>query len=329
MGDPAGIGPDVVLAAWANRKKTQLPFFLFIGDPDLVIKRAQVMGLKVPIETLDDPATARSCFADALPLYPVRLENTVSPGQPDPTAAPAILSSIELAVELALEGRASAIVTAPINKKLLYEAGFRHPGHTEFLGALAQRSGLQATPVMMLACDELRVVPATIHIPLKDVPGTLSADLIVQTITVTADALSREFGIDNPRIAVTGLNPHAGENGAIGEEEIRIVTPAIEAARAQGINVSGPFPADTIFQGRLRADYDVVVTMYHDQALIPIKTLAFERAVNVTLGLPIVRTSPDHGTAYDLAGTGRCDPTSMIEALLLAGRLAANREARA
>lgn len=327
MGDPAGIGPDITLSAWARRDKAGLSAFAVLGDPNVFRARAESLGLSVPIKTIVEPGEARAVFANALPVLPVPLPHAVHAGKGDTASGRATIDAIEQGAQFVLTGVADALVTNPINKKILYEAGFDHPGHTEFLGALAEAHGENANPVMMLACRELRVVPATVHIPLKEVPSALTRQSLARTIKTTADALSRQFGIDGPRIAVTGLNPHAGENGAMGNEEIDVIAPVIDALLGEGLNLSGPHPADTIFQERLRDSYDAVVTMYHDQALVPIKTLAFDRAVNVTLGLPFIRTSPDHGTAYDLAGTGRANDTSFIEALHMAALLASRHRA--
>lgn len=322
MGDPAGIGPDIALAAWQARNA--LPPFVLVGDPDILAARADRLGLDVPLKVCEPGGDVAEVFPQALPILPVPLAAPVEAGVPAKHSAAAVIAAIEKGVDLLYARAASALVTNPINKALLLEGGFSHPGHTEFLGELARRHGDGAFPVMMLASDELRVVPATVHIPLRSVPGALSEALILRTIDVTAQSLKRQFGIASPRIAVTGLNPHAGESGAIGREEIEFIVPAIEKAQERGMaDVSGPYPADTIFQERLRQSYDAVITMYHDQALVPIKTLAFDRAVNLTLGLPFIRTSPDHGTAYDLAGTGRANPGSLIAAIRLAGRLAA------
>jgi 4-hydroxythreonine-4-phosphate dehydrogenase len=329
MGDPAGIGPDLTLEAWRQKVDGSSAPFVAIGDPDLFNQRARLLGLGVPVCTVSSAADAPGIFPGALPVLPIRLVRPAQPGQPDPRAAPAVLSAIEKGVDLVMGGDAAALVTNPINKALLYDAGFSHAGHTEFLGELAQARGAEAYPVMMLVCDEFRVVPATVHIPLKDVPNALSQERLVRVAQVTANALKSRFGIPRPRLAVTGLNPHAGEDGALGREEIEIIQPALRELAASGVETTGPHPADTIFQERLRARYDAVITMYHDQALIPVKTLAFDRAVNVTLGLPFVRTSPDHGTAYDLAGTGRANPSSLITALRLAGQLGAVRKAAA
>lgn len=316
LGDPAGIGPDITLLAYQARRVEPIPPFLWLGDPDVLADRAEALGLAVPMAQIDDPALAVERFAEELPVLPIALPVSVAPGRPDPKAAAAIERSIEHAVELALAGEASAVVTNPISKAVLTRAGFAFPGHTEFLAHLA--GGDPATAVMMLASAELKVVPVTIHLPLKEVPCALSQSLILSTLTITARDLARYFGLPRPRIAVTGLNPHAGEEGTMGKEEIDIIVPAIEAARAQGLDVTGPYPADALFHAAARKGYDVVVAMYHDQALIPFKTLAFEVGVNVTLGLPFIRTSPDHGTAFSLAGTGKASPRSLIEALRLA-----------
>jgi 4-hydroxythreonine-4-phosphate dehydrogenase len=316
LGDPAGVGPDITLLAYQARHAEEIPPFLWLGDPALLADRAEALGLAVPIVRIDDPALAVERFAEELPVLPAPLSAPVAPGHPDSKAAPAIQRSIERAVELALAGEASAVVTNPISKAVLTRAGFAFPGHTEFLAHLA--GGSASAAVMMLASEHLKVVPVTIHLPLKEVPGALSRALVLATLTTTARDLARYFGLPRPRIAVTGLNPHAGEDGTMGEEEIDIIVPAIEAARAQGLDVTGPYPADTLFHARARKGYDVAVAMYHDQALVPFKTLAFEEGVNVTLGLPFVRTSPDHGTAFSLAGTGKASPRSLIEALRLA-----------
>lgn len=329
MGDPAGIGPDIALAAWQARRQESLPPFFLVGDPDLLQARGKQLGLDVPVRCCEPSDDLANIFENALPVLSVPLTYPVKAGIPDPHAAPAIIKAIEIGVDLIYAGTASAVVTNPINKALLLETGFSHPGHTEFLGILARRHGGEAFPVMMLASEEFRVIPATVHIPLRAVPEALNKTLLLRTIEVTADCLTGWFGVPSPRIAVTGLNPHAGESGAIGREEIEIIAPAIDEARSKGLNdISGPYPADTIFQKRLRRTYDAVITMYHDQALVPIKTLAFDRAVNLTPGLPFIRTSPDHGTAYDLAGTGKARPTSLMEAIRLAAKLAATAGAK-
>jgi 4-hydroxythreonine-4-phosphate dehydrogenase len=322
LGDPAGIGPDITLQAYAQRSSASIPPFVFLGDPDVLANRARALGLNVAIEALGDVADAPSVFADALPVLPVSVDRPVVAGHPDPAAAPAVLQSIERAVSLVRDGAASAAVTNPISKATLTRAGFGFPGHTEFLAVLSGRNTSDA--VMMLVGGGLRVVPVTIHMPLKTVIGALTEARILATLKITARDVARFFGLPRPRIAVTGLNPHAGEQGTMGSEEIDIIAPAVEAARREGLDVSGPYPADTMFHADARRTYDVAVAMYHDQALIPVKTLAFDTGVNVTLGLPFVRTSPDHGTAFALAGTGKASPRSLIEALRLAETMARN-----
>lgn len=318
MGDPAGIGAEIAVGAYASGLVIR-PFFL-IADPAALSGLAARAG--IGIEVIAGPGLAASVFPRALPVLAEPLAAAAVPGRPDPANASVTIRAIERAVALTMAGDAGAVVTNPINKKALYDgAGFAFPGHTEFLAHL----GGVTRPVMMLAGPSLRVVPVTIHIALAAVPAALTADLIVETGRITAAGLATDFGIPAPRLAVSGLNPHAGEGGAIGREEIEIIAPAIARLRAEGIDATGPYPADTMFHAAARARYDAALTMYHDQGLIPIKALDFDRGVNVTLGLPFVRTSPDHGTAYDIAGTGRADPTSLIEALNLAARLAANR----
>jgi 4-hydroxythreonine-4-phosphate dehydrogenase len=322
LGDPAGIGPDITLQAYAQRSSAPIPPFVFLGDPDVLANRARALGLNVAIEALGDVADAPSVFADALPVLPISVDRPVVAGHPDPAAAPAVLQSIERAVSLVRDGAATAAVTNPISKATLTRAGFGFPGHTEFLAVLSGRNTSDA--VMMLVGGGLRVVPVTIHMPLKTVIGALTEARILATLKITARDVARFFGLPRPRIAVTGLNPHAGEQGTMGSEEIDIIAPAVEAARREGLDVSGPYPADTMFHADARRTYDVAVAMYHDQALIPVKTLAFDTGVNVTLGLPFVRTSPDHGTAFALAGTGKASPRSLIEALRLAETMARN-----
>ncbi len=327
MGDPAGIGGELTLAAW---QKADTPVFVAIDDPDRLSAIARTLGIDLRLRVLDqpnavpraDPADLNRWFADSLPVIPCPLPGIATPGRLDPAHGAAVLASIRTAVSLVTTGTAAAIVTNPIHKANLYAAGFEHPGHTEFLAALA---GLSDPPVMMLAGPSLRVVPATIHCPLGDVPRALTRPVIEHAARVTLAALSRDFAIANPRIAVSGLNPHAGEGGALGTEEAAVVEPAIEALRRDGARVTGPAAADSLFHADARQHYDAAICMYHDQALIPIKTLDFDRAVNVTLGLPFVRTSPDHGTALDIAGQGRANPTSFLCALRLATQLAANR----
>ncbi len=321
MGDPAGIGPDISLMSWLRRDAEGLPPFAFLGDPDLLRDRAAKLGLLVPVEMIGAMSEAAAAFKHALPVLPCPLKAPVEAGKPSPEAAPAIIAAIERAVALTLGGEAGAVVTNPIAKHILASAGFPHPGHTEFLGALAEAQGLSATPVMMLCGADLRVVPVTIHIPLARVPLALTTALIIETARVTAAGLMRYFGIAAPRLALTGLNPHAGEEGMLGHEDRDIIVPAIAELHAEGFDVTGPHPADTLFHARARQGYDAALAMYHDQALIPLKTLAFDEGVNVTLGLPFIRTSPDHGTAFDIAGTGKARPDSLIAALRLAAQM--------
>jgi 4-hydroxythreonine-4-phosphate dehydrogenase len=323
IGEPAGIGPDIALAAWRRRVELALPPFYLVAEPEFLISRAKTLKVDVPV-TVVEPADAAEAFASALPVAQLGMAITAQPGQPDESSAPAAIGAVRRAVADVMRGDASAIVTNPIAKSVLYRAGFTEPGHTEYLGKLVQEmSGTHVVPVMLLWSQELAVVPVTIHIPVKDVPGRLTTELVVETGRIVARDLTRRFGIAKPRIAVAGLNPHAGEDGEMGDEDIRIVAPAIAQLKADGIDARGPLPADTMFHAAARANYDVALCMYHDQALIPIKTLAFDTGVNVTLGLPFVRTSPDHGTAFDIAGTGRADPSSLIAALKLAARLSA------
>ena len=318
MGDPAGIGPELALAAWRDRTPGA-PFVVFAA-PGILAAAAGRMGLAVPIiET--DPAGAGAVFGSGLPVVPLKSAVEDSPGRPDAANAAATIELIERAVEAVRQAQARAVVTNPIAKATLYEAGFKHPGHTEYLGELAKAWGAPAFPVMMIWSETLKVVPVTIHIPLADAPKVLTAELIIRTARIVDHDLRARFGVPRPRLALAGLNPHAGEGGAMGREEITIIKPAIEALKAQGIDVVGPLPADTMFHARARARYDAALTMYHDQGLIPVKTLAFDEGVNVTLGLPFVRTSPDHGTAFDIAGKGIANPSSLIAALKLADRL--------
>jgi len=322
LGEPAGIGPDIAIKAWLSRNELKLPAFYLLGDRDFVAKRAKILGLNIELACVS-AEQAVAAFASALPIVATGRVATAQPGQPDETSAEAALASVRRAVADVVAGQASAIVTNPIAKSVLYRAGFRHPGHTEFLAELAASGGDTAQPVMMLWSPVLAVVPVTIHLPLRDAVTTLSSDLIVSTARILVADLKARFGLTAPRLAVTGLNPHAGEDGTLGTEDQDIVAPAVEILRAEGIAVRGPLPADTLFHDAARKTYDCAICMYHDQALIPIKTIAFDDAVNVTLGLPFIRTSPDHGTAFDIAGTGRANPASLIAALRLAARMAA------
>lgn len=326
MGDPAGIGPELAVAAWRSRH--ELPPFIVVGDVGVMARAAHAQGVEVAaLEAVPD---ATGLPADRLPVLPVAEPATLAePGKPDPANAPATIASIRQAVALARSGAVAGVVTNPIAKSVLYAAGFSHPGHTEFLAELcADEAGAAPTPVMMLWCEELAVVPVTIHIPLAEVPRRLSTAGIVNTGRIVALELRERFGVTKPRLAIAGLNPHAGEDGALGHEDATVVAPAIAALQAEGIDAFGPLPADTMFHARARAGYDAALCMYHDQALIPIKTIAFDDGVNVTLGLPIIRTSPDHGTAFDIAGKGVARPDSLVAALRLAARLARPIEAR-
>jgi 4-hydroxythreonine-4-phosphate dehydrogenase len=323
IGEPAGIGPDIALTAWRRRAELGLPPFYLIGDPHFLARRVRQLALEVPIAEIA-PDAANANFAKALPVVALDLTVTAEPGRPDASSAPAAIAAIRRAVSDVMAGTAAALVTNPVAKNVLYRSGFAEPGHTEYLARLAEENGGQpAHSVMMLWSPEVAVIPVTIHLPLKQVPHVLSTELIVRTGRIAARDLATRFGIARPRLAVAGLNPHAGEDGAMGDEDRGIVAPAVRCLNDEGIDARGPLPADTLFHQAARATYDVVLCMYHDQALIPIKTLAFDHAVNVTLGLPFVRTSPDHGTAFDIAGSGRADPGSFIAALRLAARLAA------
>ncbi len=326
MGDPAGIGLDITLRAFADRTLQPVPRFVLIACARATRERAHLLGLtqSCQLHVAHDLASALLGPPDALPLVDLPTHAVVKPGISDVANAPTIIAAIESAVGAVFDGAASGVVTNPIAKATLSAAGFPHPGHTEFLAELAmrRRPGRSFVPVMMLASDELRVVPLTVHIPLARVPSQLSIAKISETVRITIADLTRYFGIKRPRIAIAGLNPHAGESGTLGREEIDIIAPAIAALKAEGHDIAGPLSADTMFHAAARARYDAAIAMYHDQALIPIKTIAFDSGVNVTLGLPFVRTSPDHGTAFDIAGTGRANPSSLVAALRLAERMA-------
>jgi 4-hydroxythreonine-4-phosphate dehydrogenase len=322
LGEPAGIGPDITIAAWLRRRELSLPAFYLLGDEALIAQRAKALGVEIRIAAVS-PDGAESVFADALPVVATGERATAAPGKPDASSAPAALASIRQAVSDVRAGRATAVVTNPIAKSVLYRAGFRHPGHTEFLAELASVDGRLPQPVMMLWSPRLAVVPVTIHVSLREALSQLTSELIVSTVRIVATELTSRFGIARPRIAISGLNPHAGEDGSLGHEEQTVIAPALKILRNDGIDARGPLPADTMFHEAARAGYDCAVCMYHDQALIPIKTVAFDDAVNVTLGLPFIRTSPDHGTAFDIAGTGKANPASLIAALKLASRMAA------
>lgn len=308
-GEPAGIGPEIAYKAW-DTLRADLPFF-YIGDPRHLPKGGNIAIISHP-----DEATA-ACV-HGLPVLRHDFPGNTTPACPDPRDAQSVIDVIARAVALVQSGAASAVCTAPIHKKVLKDgAGFIHPGHTEYLADLAEVDRV----VMMLASDKLRVVPVTIHIALADVPRALTAELLRDTIRITRDGLIAQFGIPAPRISVAGLNPHAGEGGAMGHDEIDMIAPLLNTMRGEGYDISGPLPADTMFHAAARARYDVAICMYHDQALIPIKTLDFDRGVNVTLGLPFIRTSPDHGTAFDISGREIANPSSLIEALKLAANM--------
>jgi 4-hydroxythreonine-4-phosphate dehydrogenase len=319
MGEPAGIGGEIALRAWRERAASAVPPFFLIDDPDRIAALSARLGWDVPM-AVAEPESAGRVFSGALPVVPLPLPHRVEPGRPDRANAPQVIESIACGVALVRQGRAAALVTNPIQKEVLYASGFPYPGHTEYLAALA---GAQIA--MLLACPELRVVPVTIHESLRRAIELLTSARIVATGRLVAAAMTRDFGISAPRLAIAGLNPHAGEGGAMGREEIDIIIPAIAELRRDGIDASGPWPPDTMFHAAARAKYDVALCMYHDQALIPLKTIDFSGGVNVTLGLPFIRTSPDHGTALDIAGTGTADPTSLVAALKLAANMAATR----
>jgi 4-hydroxythreonine-4-phosphate dehydrogenase len=322
LGEPAGIGPDIAIAAWLRRTELGLPPFYLLGDGEFIGMRAKALGVPVKLAEAGAEQTL-DIFADALPIVATGEITTAAPGRPDSTSAPSAIASIRRAVDDVIAGRAAAVVTNPIAKSVLYRAGFEHPGHTEFLAELAVVGGKQPQPVMMLWSPALAVVPVTVHQSLRDAIAGLTSELIVTTARIVVRDLRARLGVARPRLAISGLNPHAGEDGTLGVEEQTIIAPAIAILRDEGIDVRGPLPADTMFHAAARASYDCALCMYHDQALIPIKTVAFDDAVNVTLGLPFIRTSPDHGTAFDIAGTGRANPSSLIAALRLAARMAA------
>ncbi|MBU1377826.1 MAG: 4-hydroxythreonine-4-phosphate dehydrogenase PdxA [Alphaproteobacteria bacterium] len=324
LGDPAGIGPEIVVKAWRELRATG-PGFFVVGDAQAVASAPTAVARQV--RSISNPDEALAVFPDAIPVLDLPLRGPVVAGQPTPVAAGAIIQWIETAVGLALSGTVSGVVTAPIAKAPLYAAGFKFPGHTEFLGELTSAASFDGArgPIMMLAAADLRVTLVTVHEPLAQVSGKLSIQAVVNAGLVTAQALRRDFGIAAPRIAVAGLNPHAGESGGIGREEIEIVEPAVRALKDLGVDARGPYPSDTLFHAEARAGYDAALCLYHDQALIPIKMLDFWGGVNVTLGLPIVRTSPDHGTAFDIAGRGIARPDSLIAAIRLADEIARRR----
>lgn len=324
MGEPAGIGGEIAIKAWLERKKYKLPPFFVIGDPHWLA----AIDPQAAIREITAPSECAARFKLALPVLPLRLAKAALPGKPDAGNAEAVLAAIRVGVKLAKHGAISALVTNPIEKAVLYGAGFSHPGHTEFL---AELTGATKPPVMLLACPAsgkdpgLRVAPVTVHLPLAEVAAQIDRTRIIETARTVAAALAGDFGIAAPRLAIAALNPHAGEQGALGREEIEIIAPAVADLMGMGINAQGPFPADTLFHAGARRRFDCVICMYHDQALIPLKTIDFARGVNVTLGLDIVRTSPDHGVALDIAGQGVADPASLIAALHMARDIARSR----
>jgi 4-hydroxythreonine-4-phosphate dehydrogenase len=322
IGDPAGIGPEIVAKAWSARATSRLDPFFAVGDP-----RTIESVWRGPMQRIKDPRDALQVFSEALPIFAVEEARPDIPGRPTYEGARCALQSLELATGLTMAGAARALVTGPVCKSQLYAIGFNHPGQTEFV---AERCGVaHDNAVMMLAGPSLRVVPVTTHMPLADVSRVLSVDMIVAKGRATARGLQRNFGIANPRLAFAGFNPHAGEDGAIGREEIDLIQPAIAILQSEGIEATGPFAADTMFHARARSQYDAAICCYHDQALIPLKTLCFDEGVNMTLGLPIVRTSPDHGTAFDIAGTGAANPGAMIAAIKMAAEATRQRAVHA
>lgn len=322
MGDPAGISGELTLAAWRDRRRAALPPFLAVDDIGRLAAVAEKLGWDVPLKEVASPAEAAECFAEALPVLPVELPGEITLGQANPDNAPAVISSIEKAVHLAIAGEVGGVVTQPVHKATLYGSGFAFPGHTEFLAHLTDAA---KPSIMMLAGAGLRVVPLTIHEPLAQAIARLDAEMIVETSLRVAEALRQDFGIARPRLALAGLNPHAGEDGAMGDEEIRYVRPAAEKLRGMGYDIWGPLAPDSMFHPAARAQYDAAICLYHDQGLIPLKTIAFDEGVNITLGLSIVRTSPDHGTAFDIAGTGKASPSSFFAALRMADEMASRR----
>ena len=325
LGDPAGVGPELIAEAWIRREPEGLAPFLVAGGAGVLREAAARRGIELPVERIDDPFQATEVFARALPVLPAAADASYAPGEPGEDGARLALASLELAATLATEGHASALITGPIAKAELAAVGFAFPGQTEFVAEWARVPADDA--VMMLAGPQLRTVPMTVHCPLAEVPARLTIPLIHRRATIVARALERDFGIARPRLAICGLNPHAGEKGRMGREEIEIIAPAIAALQADGIDATGPHPADSLFAPRARPTYDVAIAMYHDQALVPLKALDFDQGVNVTLGLPVVRTSPDHGTAFGIAGKRLADPGAMIAAIRMAGEMAARRAA--
>jgi 4-hydroxythreonine-4-phosphate dehydrogenase len=327
LGDPAGIGPEVILGAWARlRSERRAPPAFVVGGAELLRRTGEALQMDCPIVPIADPAEAMFAAAAGLPVM-AGLDGPFTPGSPSTDGARLALASLQWGVKFALSGMAIGMVTAPISKGALAAVGWDYPGQTEFLADTCGRAYRDA--VMMLAGPSLRTVPLTVHVALAEVPALLSADLITHKARIVAAGLRRDFGISEPRLAIAALNPHAGEGGQFGDEEERIIVPAIAALRAEGIAATGPVPGDALFTPRARQGYDAALCMYHDQALIPLKALEFDEGVNVTLGLPIIRTSPDHGTAFDIAGKGLADPGAMAAAIVMASEMAAARAASA
>ncbi|MBO42867.1 MAG: 4-hydroxythreonine-4-phosphate dehydrogenase PdxA [Rhodospirillaceae bacterium] len=322
MGEPAGIGGEIAIKAWAGQEAMKVPIFFIIDYQKRLKRLSNALNWPLEIIAISTPEEASDAFRHGLPVLEQTLPGSITPGQPDPTNAPSIISSIDTAISFVQSGAAGAIVTNPIHKSTLYDAGFEYPGHTEYLATKA--SSLRS--VMMLACDELRAVPVTTHLSLEKAIKALNTQDIVEVTRITARALQTDFGIQNPHLMVAALNPHAGENGALGCEEIEVILPAVNKLKLEGYSVTGPAPADTLFHPRAREAYDAVICMYHDQALIPLKTINFSGGVNITMGLPFVRTSPDHGTAFEIAGMGVADETSLVKALKTAAKIAARRD---
>ncbi len=323
IGEPAGIGPDLILMLYARRKELRLPPFLVYGNLAFLKQRALKLNLTLDMVEAN-PSNSVSRFARGLPVANIEADIADTPGATSPVGGKLVLEAIARATGDCLTRGCRALITSPINKAALKKVGFEHPGHTEYLADLCAGGGEAPTPVMMLAHDNLRVAPLTIHVSIAEVPELITTQLVVRKARIVAQDLHNWFGIANPRIAVTGLNPHAGEEGTMGLEDRDEITPAVALLRREGIDVVGPLPADTLFYPEHWRNYDVVLAMYHDQALIPIKTVAFEEAVNVTLGLPILRTSPDHGTALDLAGSGKASVKSMLAAIRMADQMTAS-----
>ncbi|MEY2944121.1 MAG: 4-hydroxythreonine-4-phosphate dehydrogenase PdxA [Pseudomonadota bacterium] len=322
LGDPAGIGPELLAAAWAVRMSHKLPPFFAVGGANLLVKAAQTRGIDLPVRRIAHPSEAVDIFPHALPVWG-EMDGDYTPGLPHTSGAQLALASLTEATRLTLSGAAAAIVTGPIAKSHLAKIGFTHPGQTEYVAAACEVAAENA--VMMLAGPALRTVPITVHLPLSQVPLTLTTALIVTRARITAAALTRDFGIAKPRLAIAALNPHAGEDGRMGDEEMRIIAPAIAVLRAEGIDATGPHPADALFAPHMRPIYDVAICMYHDQALIPLKALDFDSGVNITLGLPIIRSSPDHGTAFGIAGKNIADVGATIAAIRMAAQCALRR----